>query len=220
MTIPKVIFQTSINKQPEYVVKQIKKYAPSWEYKHFTDKEIIQYFINNPIEEFPFVLNLFHRLNYGAHKADLFRYYYLYLEGGVFIDSDAMIQMDIERITKDYEFFSVNSYIKGTVFQGFIGCNAKNPIIYESLKDVYHINMNELKMNYHLLTKNMYFIIKNGNYDFKYKLYNELESDKEKAITINDENEYILIHYWNTKKIPEIIVPNNILDINMDICME
>ena len=216
MTIPKVIFQTSINKQPEYVVNMIKKYAPLWEYKHFTDKEIIQYFINNPTEEFPFVLNLFHKIPDGAHKADLFRYYYLYLEGGIFIDSDAMIQMDIELIAKDYDFFSVNSYLKGTVFQGFIGCNARNPIIYEALKDVYNINIDELKKNYYILTRNMYLIIQKRNY-FNYKLYNELESDEEKAITVNDENEKILIHYWKTKKIPEYIIPSKIMDVTMEI---
>ena len=201
MSIPKLIFQTSITKQPEYVINMIKNNAPNWEYQHFTDKEIVQYFINNPVEEFPFILNVFKRLNFGAHKADLFRYYFLYVQGGVFIDSDAMIQTNIENITKNYEFFSVKSYIEGTVFQGFIGCTAKHPIIYEALKDVYSINIEELIKQYHLLTANMYSIIKNGNYDC-YKLYKELENDGEKATTVNDENTTILIHYWKSKTIP------------------
>ena len=45
----------------------------------------------------------------GAHRADLFRYYYLYMEGGVFIDSDAMLMKDLNEIVADYEFFTVDS---------------------------------------------------------------------------------------------------------------
>jgi mannosyltransferase OCH1-like enzyme len=113
IVIPKVIFQTSIVKQPQYVIDMIMKQAPGWEYKHFTDEGIMQYMINNPLEEFPFILKKFHQLH-GAFKADLFRYYYIYNEGGVFLDSDAMIEVPLDSIVKDYEFFSVNSYIEKT----------------------------------------------------------------------------------------------------------
>lgn len=203
MTIPKVIFQTSKHIQDEYVIEMIKERSKGWEYKHFTDKTIIQYFINNPIDEFPFILNVFQRLKFGAHKADLFRYYYLYLNGGIFMDSDAMIEKKIDEIVKDYEFFSVKSYIEGTIFQGFIGCSPRNPIIYEALKDAYLIDIENLTNHYHLLTANLYSIIKDGNYNFKYKLYKELESDDEKAITIDDNGEKILVHYWKDKIIPK-----------------
>ena len=39
----------------------------------------------------------------GAHKADLFRYYYLYINGGVYIDSDLMITTNIENIILNYD---------------------------------------------------------------------------------------------------------------------
>ena len=199
--IPRKIFQTSREPQSEYVMNMIREKSPGWEYTHFTDKEIIQYFITHPVEEFPFILNKFNCFLYGAHKADLFRYYFLYVEGGVFLDSDAMIKTNIENITKNHSFFSVKSYIEGTVFQGFIGCTPKHPIIYEALKDAYTIDIEKLTNEYHLLTANMYTIIQNTKSD--YKLYRELESDEEKAVTENDENEIILIHYWRTKVIPE-----------------
>lgn len=202
MPIPKVIFQTSPNSQDQYVIDIINKRCPGWEYKHFTDRSIIQFFIENPLDEFPFILNLFQRLKFGAHKADLFRYYYLYIHGGVFMDSDAIMEVDITEIVNDYEFFSVKSYIEGTVFQGFIGCSPKNPIIYEALKDAYMIDVENLTNYYHLLTANMYTIIQDGNFDFEYKLYKELESDGEKAITVNDNGEPILTHYWRDKVIP------------------
>ena len=41
--IPNTIIQTSKEPMPEYVVDMIKEKAPNWVYKHYTDKEIIQY---------------------------------------------------------------------------------------------------------------------------------------------------------------------------------
>lgn len=203
--IPQVIFQTSLEKQPEYVIQTIQKKCKGWEYKHYTDNEIIQYLLMNPDPEFPFILNKFHSMNFGAHKADLFRYYFLYKQGGVFMDSDAMIETNIDTIVKDYDFFSVKSNINNTIFQGFIGCVPKNPIIYAALKDVYTIDVDHLTKFYHLLTANMYTIIFNGNHT-NYKLYKELPSDDVKAITVDDFENQILIHYWKDKTIPFTLV--------------
>lgn len=205
MRIPKTIVQTSKEKLPEYVVEMIKEKAPDWEYKHFNDKEILQYFINNPIAEFPLIINKFWNLKGGEHKADLFRYYFLYNEGGVYIDSDAMIEVKLDDITKDYEFFSVNSYLTGTIFQGFIGCVPNNKIIYEALKDIYNIDNDDLMRNYYLITANLFKIVYTNFYDFEYKLYYEEESDHEKAKTVNDECVVILTHYWKDKSIPQTI---------------
>jgi mannosyltransferase OCH1-like enzyme len=106
MVIPKVIFQTSKNKRPyPYIVKMIKNKAPEWEYIHFTDLEIIRFFVNNPLNEFSNIINKFKSIKNGSHKADLFRYYFLYIKGGVFIDDDAMIQYDMNNISVDYDFF-------------------------------------------------------------------------------------------------------------------
>jgi len=205
MPIPKTVFQSSREPQPQYVIDMIMEKCPGWTYKHFTDKEIMQYFLMNPLPEFPFIMNVFHKLKFGAHKADLFRYYFLYNEGGVFIDSDAMIKIDLEDIMYEYPFFSVKSYIDKTVFQGFIGCEPKNRIIYEALKDAYTIDVDLLTRHYHLLTAHMYEIIKKSGLeqDIDYILYEELESDGEKAVTINQSGEPILIHYWKDKIVPK-----------------
>lgn len=199
MKIPKILLQTSLKKQPEYVLEMLRTKTEGWSYQHFTNAEIIRYFIMNPETEFPFVLNKFHKMRFGAHKADLFRYYYLYQNGGVFLDSDAMIECNIENIIGHYELFSVKSYIDNTVFQGFIGCVPGHPVLYKALKDAYEIDVDVLTNNYHLLTENMWrFFSESENY----KLYRELESDGEKAVTVDDQGSPILVHYWKTKMIP------------------
>ena len=70
--IPKIIFQTAVEPPPDYVVEMIRKRSPTWEYKHFTDTDILNYFKENPNPEFSNIITQFHKLT-GAHKADLFR---------------------------------------------------------------------------------------------------------------------------------------------------
>ena len=141
MLIPKQIVQTSRKKPEKYIVDMIKLRSTGWEYNHFDDMEAIQFFALNPIPEFPNVIQKFFSFSYGEHRADLFRYYYLYVKGGVYFDTDAMIECNINEIVRDYEYFSVNSsYFPGTIFQGFIGCVPKSRIIYKGLHNIYHIN--------------------------------------------------------------------------------
>ena len=137
--IPRIFVQTSRNSPQKYIVDMIRERSPGWDYQHYNDDEIITFFSENPIFEFPNVIAKFYMLNYGEHRADLFRYYFLYIKGGVYMDTDAMIQDNIENIIGNANFFTVNSsYFKGTVFQGFLGATSRHPLIFEALKDIYN----------------------------------------------------------------------------------
>jgi mannosyltransferase OCH1-like enzyme len=155
--IPSIFFQTGKDKPLSYVVNKIKEKIKGWDYQYFQDKDILQFFKDYPLKEFPNIAEVFHSFERGEHKSDLFRYYFLYVKGGVFMDTDAMIEVDIDTIVKEHDFFSVDSkHIKPhRIFQGFIGCIPKHPIIYEALKDVYTITPKELK-EYYILTKRIY----------------------------------------------------------------
>ena len=206
MPIPKVIVQTSRLPPIPYVVSMIRDKSPGWDYKHFTDAQVIQFFIDNPIPEFPNVVEKFYSFSYGEHRADLFRYYYLYVKGGVYMDTDAMIQDNIENIVQDYDFFTVNSnYFPGTFFQGFIGCVTGNAIIYDALKDLYNIDNRDLIQNFHQLCKNMYTMVKNNQYDCKIKLFEEIYGNETDAHIVDPARYYklVLIHYHIKKIIPQ-----------------
>ena len=130
MSITKILFQTSITKPEKYLLDKINSFINNdWEYYHFNDNEIIEFFKNNKLDEFPNIIEKFYSMPTGAHKADLFRYYFLYIKGGVFLDFDAMLNCNIEEITNNCSFFTVKSACKG-MFQGFIGASPKNLIIY------------------------------------------------------------------------------------------
>lgn len=200
--IPKKIFQISKFKQPDYVVKMIKEQIPSdWEYHNYIDGDEVYYFIQNPIKEFSNIIDKFRMLKLGQHRADLFRYYLLYLNGGVYIDSDAMLYDNINNIIKNYNFVSVKSIVPNTIFNGFIAATPKHQIMYNALMNVYNININELDKSYLLLCKNLYNIIIKSNLN-NIKLYHEENSDQYGTINTIDNDTIILKHFQLTKTIP------------------
>ena len=211
--IPTTIFQTSVNKPEQHVIDKIMSKCENYTYKHFNDAEIIEFFKNNYIDEFKNVIDKFHNIKNGAHKADLFRYYYLYVNGGIFLDSDAMVEMNIHDLITDESFFSILSpahYIHGNViFNGFIGTVPKNEIIYKALKDIYNISVDVLNDNYHIICKNLFLIIDEKKYDFKIKLFNEetweqyLQENCNYIKTRDENNNIVLKHYCFDKKIPK-----------------
>ena len=170
MKIPKIIVQTSKEKLPEYVVNMIKERAPDWEYRHYVDEEIIQYFKENPLPEFPDIIDKFLSIESGPHKADLFRYYFLYNEGGIYLDGDAMFETNLEEVAKDYDFFTVKSWKKGLMFQGFIGCVPKNIILYRSLKDMYNMDLSIINHNYFIIVEMLWWVIHTSKFDFSFKI--------------------------------------------------
>ena len=141
--IPKLFFQTSRGPLEPYIVKMTMAMIPSnWTYRHFLDSDIIHFLKANPLKEFPGALEVFSSLKRGEHKADFFRYYFLFVKGGVFMDSDAMIYKPIDKIVKDYRFFSVNSeYVPNSLFQGILGAEPKNPLIGKALQFFFQGNL-------------------------------------------------------------------------------
>lgn len=210
--IPKIIFQTSVNKPESYVIEKLLSKCDSYKYLHFTDDDIILFFQDNYIDEFKNIIEKFHSIKNGAHKADLFRYYFLYINGGVYIDTDAMIEIDIKDIILDNSFFSILSshhQCGSTICNAFIGASPKNDIIYRALVDVYNISNDALSGFYHVLCKNLFDIVNNNKYDFTYKLYKE-ESWENVIVRgydyckiYNENNEIVMIHYCIDKKIPK-----------------
>jgi mannosyltransferase OCH1-like enzyme len=209
--IPKTILQSSNEIVQQYVIGLLAGKCLGWEYIHFNDEDIITFFKENPLEEFPLITEQFNKIKKGAHKSDLFRYYYLYINGGFHIDSDAKIQADIETIVKTYDFVSVYSSFEGTLFQGIIGSTPKHPIIYEALKHAYSVDVNTLEKDYFLFCREIYDIIHNRDVVYEnIKLYKEFKDEHNVvANTYNIEikdgkevKELLFTHYYHHKVIP------------------
>ena len=210
--IPKIFLQTSKNKPEQYVIDKICSMCPSYKYLHFNDEEIIQFFKDNYIEEFSNIIEKFNSIKNGAHKTDLFRYYFLYINGGVYMDSDMMIEMNIDKLLKDNLFVSIlgsHHQCGDLIVNAFIGVNPKNEIIYNALVNVYNIDNRDLVSFYHVLCRNLFLIYNKKKYDFKTNLFREekwenvMERGYDFSKTYNENNETVLIHYCIDKKIPK-----------------
>ena len=207
--IPFIFFQTNKTKPKEYVIQMIKKYLTlNWKYEFFNDNDIINFFLANPLDEFPDIILKFNSFEKGAHKADLFRYYYLYINGGVFMDSDAMIYAPIETIIKDYDFISVLStfHKNPSIFQGVLGSSPNNVIIKKALLHAYNTTNHSLKQNYLYFCEELYNIIHNQP-TYNIKLYQE-KVNPYYADILNEQNKLIFQHYYNDKRIPNKRIPN------------
>jgi mannosyltransferase OCH1-like enzyme len=212
--INKILLQKSKDKMENYIVNMIKSnLTDEWTYVNYINGEEIKYFNDNPLEEFPDIVDKFNSIIGQPHKADLFRYYYLYINGGVYLDSDAMIHDNIENIIKDFDFVSVLSFHKGTIFNGFIGTSSKHPIIYNALKHLYNINPNTLNLVYFTPGKFLYDLLNQTKYE-NILLYNEYMNNGI-GYTYDKNRMCIIKHYPVTKIIPiinkgETLIPTKV----------
>ena len=154
--IPKVIIQTYHDKSkiPQKVYENIKKYAPNYKHIVFDDSQCIKflkiYYGNKYVEKF----NSFEK---GAHKADLFRYCYLYKFGGIYIDIKTELVKNLDSIIqKNFNFYSVLSKNKNTVYQGIIITYKNNNLFKDLIEMIFNSSHSYLKKDYLLFTKQMY----------------------------------------------------------------
>jgi mannosyltransferase OCH1-like enzyme len=198
--------QTSIKKIDNYIVDTFRFFAPDYRYIHFVDSEIIDFFTENPSEEFPNLIEKFKSFTRGEHSTQLFRYYFLYLNGGIFIDSDAIFETNVNKIIQNYGFVSVKSFVKKPhIFDGFIATYPKNEIIYEILKHTYYSTDNSMLLNnYHYLCETLFDIynkLKLPNTKI-YQEHNKTHEGYGGSVILDDNNAKLISHYWKTKIIP------------------
>jgi FkbM family methyltransferase len=213
----KVILQCSKEQQPEHIVNQLMKHAAGWEYVWFNDELMIKYMQENIIEEFPDAVERMLAYPHGPHRADFFRYFYLYLNGGLFLDSDLMIYASVDRIVGDSDFVTsvADKSTPYTLFNGLLACNKEDKRIYEALKSVYNFDPTPeyLKHNVNAICTKLYSILKDNPIKNK-KLYRENIIFWENTLysVIYDKDTVIAAHFFRGKVIPnwETIEPNNL----------
>jgi len=209
--IPKILIQSSKWKPtPPRIRQKFNLYTGNdWEYLYFSDKDIVKYLENNALDEFPSIIETFNKLK-GAHKADLFRYYFLYKNGGVWVDADAMIYKDINYLVENYDFFTAVTEQSQPLrcFNGFIGSSPNNEIIRNAIYDCVYADIAQLDNDYFLLCSNLLTIIKNSQEkNIKLLVENDvnIETGIAKTYDSDDLNNPILLHYFRNKIIPGAI---------------
>jgi len=192
--IPKIITSTyhKKNKIPDKVYQNIKKYAPNYQHQVFDDREINIFLKKNYDEN---VLLCFNQLK-GAHKADLFRYCYLYKKGGIYLDIKTELIKNLDQVfnignTQFYTVLSGGRYKNKTIYQGIIASVPNNPFFEKLIQ--YMVNLKKPVRQYQIFTT-----------DFYNKLKEQYLNPKDKLLKPGfyqgDKNLYLFIEKCTTNK--------------------
>lgn len=165
---PKIIMQTYWDKSliPQKVYDNVKKYCPNYKHIIYDDKDCIQFLQKNYGEE---IVNKFNSIKKGAHKADLFRYCWLYKEGGVYLDIKIVLVKNIDQVFKNKtKLYTVLGAITnenkilsnitnvGSVFQGIISTPPNNPIFKPLINKIMITSNYKLMFSYMLFTSHFF----------------------------------------------------------------
>ncbi len=123
------IIQTSNSKKmcrnKFYSIMTILNYAPEFEYKFF-DNDALFNFVKDNYQ--PMVYDAIQNLNPGAYISDLFRYCYLYLHGGVYMDCKKILYVPLQQIVSDKDVTEIffKDRPANYCYNSMIVCNKKN----------------------------------------------------------------------------------------------
>lgn len=167
--IPKIIYQTYNNKSkvPPIVFENIKKYANSYEYNFYNDEDCKK-FLKTYFQ--PKILNKFNSMKKGCHKADLFRYCILYLQGGYYIDIKTILIKPLDLIfNNNYDFYSVLALSNKTIYQGIIASYPRNDLLKRSINFILESTNDEIDNIYTIFIQFLYQDIRKSSISKKVK---------------------------------------------------
>lgn len=155
--IPRTVMITTPNKDtvPKYIWEQYDKYASGYKINVYDDEDckrfLLQYFAPNVEQKFK-------ALKKGAHKADLFRYAYLYIRGGIYMDVKTILHSPLDSIFNHdlNRCYLVKSIVNNSIYNGIIATPPKNPYIRQLLDRM--IERTDFK-DYLINTKEAYSIL-------------------------------------------------------------
>jgi mannosyltransferase OCH1-like enzyme len=110
--IPKIIIQTWKSEDiPDKYIKDIlslKKYNPDFEFKFFTDKDIVNFLSKN----YPEYYTIYKKLPLKIQKIDYFRYVAIYHFGGFYFDLDILGLQPLNDLCDKSCIFPIDMHIK------------------------------------------------------------------------------------------------------------
>jgi hypothetical protein len=182
MEIPKVIIQTYSTKSkiPKKIYDNISKYGEGYEHVIFDDQECRHFLQTHYGQSYVQIFNSFRR---GQHKADFFRYCYLYERGGVYLDIKIELIKPLDEIIHDSKLiYSVMSIHKNTMFQGIIFTPPKAALFRKAIDNMIETIQGKRYYRYGYFTEVFYEKMKEDAED----------EDLKRGMNIGKENNYFL----------------------------
>lgn len=150
--IPNIIIQTYHNKHkiPQKVYDNISLYGKGYKHVIFDDEECYNFILKNyDIKH----ANRFQEFKTGAHKADFFRYCYLYKKGGIYLDIKTELIQPISKVfNKNAICYTVLSKNPKQIYQGILATFPKNIFFKNLIEHMLYVK----DIEYHSFTKYFY----------------------------------------------------------------
>jgi hypothetical protein len=90
-----------INEIPPEYIKPINSWkSQNFNYVYYSNIDAYNYLLKHFGKHYA---DIFDNINIGAYKADFFRYCWIYIEGGIYADTDSLCLIDIEKWLEEYK---------------------------------------------------------------------------------------------------------------------
>ena len=114
MSIPKIIHQTfsAQRDMPDFLaanIAQLRQMNPGWEHRLYEDEDCARFIRENYDADIYALYNAIHP-DYGAARADFFRYLLLYREGGVYLDIKSGCAVPLDDIVQEDDEFLLSHW--------------------------------------------------------------------------------------------------------------
>ena len=206
----KIILQIGQQSLPKYVINYNLENL-NWEYLFYTDYEtnlFCKYIENNPHNEFKNALSTYNSFNSNIIKKYFFIFYFLFVNGGLYINENIIIDPKIKNMNFEKELVFVKSTISDKLFTDCIFCHKNNKFIATILKNIEtsfienkFINDNDFNI---FISQHLYKEIINYNENIneneKITIYNENIYDNVSYIYEETLNNTYFNHYFNTSE--------------------
>jgi len=142
VTIPKILVQsyTDVAMVPPKVYENVRTYAPEWDHLIFDDGNATA-FLDKHFDSG--VAARFRNLTEGSHKADLFRYAFLYVHGGVWLDMDVELRAPLkDALERENTIYTAKSGVFDDIFQAVLAVPPKVPFMKRLVEEIVESDLN------------------------------------------------------------------------------
>ena len=135
VSTPRTLMLTTKDKSkiPTHVMERFKRFASGYAIVLFDDTDCISFL---ELEYGRAYADKFKQIQLGAHKADLFRYAYLYKYGGVYLDIKTKLSSHLDTIFPNPNMCYLVATTKDQLYNGIIATPPNNTYIHLLLKDM------------------------------------------------------------------------------------
>jgi mannosyltransferase OCH1-like enzyme len=159
LPVPRKVIQTwkSWDTTDVRAKKGLDMYLGGFDYRFYDDNACLKFLKENYGGR---VLEKYMSFSLGAHRADLFRYCYLYLNGGIYMDIKTRLVRPVAEVFPDpHRCYSVLSYWKGSMYQGILAVPPGHPVMRDAINNTLNATDWSLTWDYLQLCYQLYAII-------------------------------------------------------------